>query len=327
LQTTSGGQAASISAKSVTNNVAAVNPVYLSSAIENATPARLEMTYNLTLANVVPAASAFSVMVNSTARTVSSVAISGTKVLLTLSVPVVYDDIVTVAYAKPATNPLQTASGGQATSISAQTVTNNCRLPDNQPPVSNILSPGKTSSFIAPATIVLDVDSYDPDGTIIKVEFFNGSVKFAEIATAPYSFTWKDVPAGTYSITAVATDNHNQKGTSEPVTITVSNLTTAINKLPVINITSPYNNSSIEVPQTITLTVNATDADGTISRVEYYSGASKIAESFSAPFTVTFEVEKAGSYEITAIAYDNLNAFGSSSPLTFTQYYIMIIRI
>ena len=125
LQTASGGQAASITAQTVTNNVAAVNPVYVSSVIENATPSRLEMTYNLTLANIVPAASAFSVMVNSSARTVSSVAISGTKVLLTLASPVVYGDVVTVAYTKPATNPLQTASGGQAASFTAQTVTNN----------------------------------------------------------------------------------------------------------------------------------------------------------------------------------------------------------
>ena len=64
-------------------------------------------------------------MVNAIARTVSSVAISGTKVLLTLSSPVAYGDVVTVAYTKPATNPLQTAAGGQAASISAQNVTNN----------------------------------------------------------------------------------------------------------------------------------------------------------------------------------------------------------
>ena len=125
LQTSSGGQAASLTAQSVTNNVAAIDPVYVSSVIENATPSRLEMTYNLTLANIVPAASAFSVMVNSSARTVSSVAISGTKVLLTLASPVVYGDVVTVAYTKPATNPLQTSSGGQAASFTAKSVTNN----------------------------------------------------------------------------------------------------------------------------------------------------------------------------------------------------------
>ena len=92
----------------MTNNVAAVIPVYVSSVIENATPSRLEMTYNLTLANIVPAASAFTVTVNSSTRSVTSVAISGTKVLLTLASPVVYGDAVTIAYTKPTTNQLQT---------------------------------------------------------------------------------------------------------------------------------------------------------------------------------------------------------------------------
>ncbi len=42
-------------------------PVYVSSAIENATPAIIEMAYNLSLANTVPAKSAFLVQVNSVA--------------------------------------------------------------------------------------------------------------------------------------------------------------------------------------------------------------------------------------------------------------------
>ena len=131
LQTASGGQAATISTQTVTNNVLPVIPVYVSSVIQNATPSVLEMTYNLTLANVNPAPSAFIVMVNSVSRTVNTVAISGTKVMLTLSSAVVYGDIVTVAYTKPASNPLQTTSGGQAASISAQSVTNNtlCKAP------------------------------------------------------------------------------------------------------------------------------------------------------------------------------------------------------
>ena len=115
LQTVAGGQAASITAMNVTNNVAAVIPAYVNSVIENATPARLEMTYNLTLANILPATSAFTVKVNSVTRTVSSVAISGTKVLLTLASPVVYGDAVT-AYTKPSTNPLQTVAGGRISS-------------------------------------------------------------------------------------------------------------------------------------------------------------------------------------------------------------------
>jgi uncharacterized repeat protein (TIGR02059 family) len=100
-------------------------PVYVSSVIGNATPSILEMTYSLTLANIVPAASAFTVTVGGVARTVNSVAISDKKVLLTLSIAVVKGDAVKVAYTKPETNPLQTADGLQAASLSAQDVTNN----------------------------------------------------------------------------------------------------------------------------------------------------------------------------------------------------------
>jgi uncharacterized repeat protein (TIGR02059 family) len=99
-------------------------PIYISSDIENINPSVLGMTYNLGLANIIPATLAFSVMVNSIARNVSSVSVSGTKVLLTLTMPVVSGDNITVAYTKPTANPLQTPSGGQAATIGAQTVSN-----------------------------------------------------------------------------------------------------------------------------------------------------------------------------------------------------------
>ena len=153
LQTTSGGMAGSYSNQSVTNNCASVIviPVYISSVIENSTPAILEMTYNLSLANKVPATSAFNVQVNSVARTVNSVAIIGSKVRLTLTSAIVFGDIVTVAYAKPSINPLQTASGGMAASISNQKVINNCLDPNksNIPPVLVIKNePTSYSGFI-----------------------------------------------------------------------------------------------------------------------------------------------------------------------------------
>jgi uncharacterized repeat protein (TIGR02059 family) len=105
-------------------SVPPATPVYVSSAVENATPSVIEMTYNLTLANTVPAISAFSVQVNSVARVVTSVTVSGTKVLLTLGSPVTYGDVVTVSYTVPTSNPLQTSAGGKAAAISAKSVTN-----------------------------------------------------------------------------------------------------------------------------------------------------------------------------------------------------------
>ena len=100
-------------------------PVYTSSVVENATPLLIQMTYSLSLTSIVPANSAFNVLVNSVARTVNSVLISGSTVQLTLASPIKYGDIVTVSYTKPASNPLQTIAGGQAAGISNQPITNN----------------------------------------------------------------------------------------------------------------------------------------------------------------------------------------------------------
>lgn len=154
-------------------------PVYIVSVIENATPSLLEMTYNLQLASIVPAISAFRVTVNSVTRTINSVAITGSKVLLTLSSPVVYGDIITISYTKPTANMLQTSSGGQAASISAKPVTNkvayvpppppppppptttNPPIVTNSPPVIVINSPTSISSGF-----VGEIDastSYDPN--------------------------------------------------------------------------------------------------------------------------------------------------------------------
>ena len=128
------------------------SPVFTSATIENAAPSLLEMTYDLTLNNLlVPANSSFNVQVNSVARTVNSVATIGSKVRLTLTSAIVFGDIVTVAYVKPSINPLQTASGGMAASISNQKVINNCLDPNksNIPPVLVIKNePTSYSGFI-----------------------------------------------------------------------------------------------------------------------------------------------------------------------------------
>ncbi len=102
-----------------------ISPSYVGSVVENATPSKVEITFDLSLANIIPSASAFSVMVNSLRSTINSVSITGNKVQLTLSNAINYGDIATLSYTKPSTNPIQTAAGGKASSISAQPILNN----------------------------------------------------------------------------------------------------------------------------------------------------------------------------------------------------------
>lgn len=77
----------------------------------------------------------------------------------------------------------------------------------NKAPTVSISSPATGAKVAAPAEITIDVTANDSDGTIAKVEFFNGNMKLGEDNSAAYSYVWSNVAAGTYSITAVATDN------------------------------------------------------------------------------------------------------------------------
>ncbi len=129
------------------------SPSFVSAAVENAAPSIIELTYNLSLANIVPAASAFSVQVNSAARAVNSVSVSGTKVSLTLASPVVYGNTVTVSYTVPSSNPLQTPAGGKAASISTQSVTNRVSAPPPPPATPSYVSSAVENT--APSVIVM----------------------------------------------------------------------------------------------------------------------------------------------------------------------------
>ena len=195
-------------------------PVFSGAVIEDGSPLVVVLTYSINLANIVPTISAFNVKVNGTSRTINSVSVSGNKVSLTLANPAVYGDVVTVSYTCPETNPLQTSESGLAASISNQTVDNNCTAPAqtqpevNNPPVVSIYSPIKGTTFTSPATVVIDVEARDQDGSIKSVALFNGIIRLEERSAPPYSFTLKNLEEGTYSLHAVATDNLNSATTS-----------------------------------------------------------------------------------------------------------------
>jgi len=325
----------------------------------------------------------------------------------------------------------------------------------NKLPVVNLTSPTNGLQVNAPATIELQANASDVDGTITKVDFYQGATLLGTDNSSPYSYTWTNVPAGNYSVIAKATDNLGGVTTSVQVDITVNQLsgngdgltgnyfngmnfetpkvsrkdatvnfdwgtgspdpsinidrfsvrwtglieprysgsytfyitnddggrlwidnqliidkwrddagavvTGAINltagkkydirleyyengggakallewsslsqarevvpqsqlysnAIPIVSITSPSNNASFTAPANISLSASTTDADGAVSKVDYYNGSSLIA-STSSPFNFTWSNVAAGTYSITAIATDNRGAVKVSAPVSVT---------
>jgi hypothetical protein len=89
-------------------------------------------------------------------------------------------------------------------------------------PTVSITSPASGATFTAPASITIDATASDSDGTVTKVDFYQGSTLLGTDTTSPYSFTWSNVSAGSYSLTAVATDNAGGTKTSTAVSVTVN---------------------------------------------------------------------------------------------------------
>lgn len=99
----------------------------------------------------------------------------------------------------------------------------------NTPPSCVITMPHNNAYFKEGTDITIKVYASDLGGTqtggsVSKVEFFKDNIKLGESTTATsntYTFKWTEVPAGTYRITAKATDNTDTISTSAGVIIKV----------------------------------------------------------------------------------------------------------
>ncbi|TQV86554.1 glycosyl hydrolase family 18 protein [Aliikangiella coralliicola] len=76
---------------------------------------------------------------------------------------------------------------------------------------------------------------------------------------------------------------------------------------PNVRITSPSSNDHFAPGSNIVIEVAASDADGSITKVDYYANGNQIGSSSSAPFSFTWNNVAEGTYDLTATAYDNNN--------------------
>ncbi len=90
------------------------------------------------------------------------------------------------------------------------------------------------------------------------------------------------------------------------------------NEAPSVNITAPSNNSIVTEGTTITITANASDSDGNVTKVEFFQGSIKLGEDTSNPYEYSWTNVSSGGYSITAIATDNLGATTTSSAIAIT---------
>jgi len=203
-----------------------------------------------------------------------------------------------------------TDSAGATTTSAAIAIT----VKTNVPPAVSITAPANNASYSAPASIALAASATDSDGTISKVDFYNGATLLRSDTSSPYSYTWGSVATGSYTLTAKATDNSTGVTTSSAVAVTVTAATP-----PTVSLTTPVNNATFTAPASIALAATASAASGaTINKVDFYNGATLIKSDNTSPYSFTWSNVVSGTYSITAKATDSKGATTTTPAVAIT---------
>ena len=133
-------------------------------------------------------------------------------------------------------------------------------VPIGQSPSVSLTAPAAAAAYVVGNTVNLIAAASDVDGTITKVEFYQGSTKLGEDTSAPFEYAWNGAAVGSYTITAKATDND-------------ANVTTSSARVVYINATAgsgtlargPY----LQKAATTTMTVCWRSSQPIVGRVRY----------------------------------------------------------
>ncbi len=227
----------------------------------------------------------------------------------------------------------------------------------NLPPTVGIVFPTNGATFTAPANIQILAKASDPGGFVRTVQFFAGTNSLGIVTNHPivpepltpaatdgsivypinlFSLLWSNVLAGSYTLTAVATDSSGVMATSAPVNITVTTNPPPppTNIPPVVAIESPTNGQKFLANANIQICASALDVDGFVTTVQFFAGTNSLGIVTNYPILVadtpgsglppfhmlclTWSNVPPGAYTLTAVATDNGGATGTSAPVNIT---------
>lgn len=211
-------------------------------------------------------------------------------------------------------NPAQSGEWGEWETLGACDGTGPVDPPQNEVPTVNLTSPSASASVTAGDVVSLAADAADTDGTVSKVEFFVDGVLVGQATSAPYAASWT-ATEGQHEFSTKAYDDAGAVSTASVVTLTVASAQPG-NEAPTVGVVLSAN--SIDLGGSVTLTANATDADGTVSKVDFYVAGVLAGTATAAPYTLDVTPSQAGSLSVYARATDDAGATADSALATLT---------
>jgi hypothetical protein len=187
-------------------------------------------------------------------------------------------------------------AAGFVTSVSAE-----LGVSPNQLPRVQLLQPTNGTLLPDLGSVELIATASDVDGSVARVEFFNGTNLLAIVPNAPYSLSLSNLRAGAeYRFTALVVDDLNGRSRSAEAMVSVL-------PVPVIGIVSPTNGQALptEVPFAIIVTNPASMYP--LTR-EYFGDGQLLA-------TDEFASSVRGYHELSAVVTDIVGQRATSAPV------------
>ena len=227
-------------------------------------------------------------------------------------------------------------NGNSATSSVVNiTITTNVPPPPNIPFLVAFWYPTNGQTFVAPANVgvharvtdsnVVQTIQYFANGGSIGIVTNTGGVLLTNSTQGnPFFLSWSNVLAGSYALTAVATDSTGNTATSSVVNITVTNVPPVIGH-PSVYIYSPPNGATYHTPTNVNIYARAVESPGMVASVEFFannlslgvvpnSSQLIVSNISSVPvFPFTWSNPAAGSYALKVIATDTNGYTATSS--------------
>jgi hypothetical protein len=185
----------------------------------------------------------------------------------------------------------------------------------NREPESVITSPQHGSQHNVGSSVTIQATASDIDGdTISRVDFVAyhstlGSVPLGTDTTAPYEFTWNNLPLGTWAIYAYPTDEHGLRGISTPtVHIFVVDPTGAN-----VSITSPTDGQTFVEGGYVPISVSVSSSVNLVELRDQNN--TLVSRMIGSPWSTQWRVMQVGNYTLIAKAFTQAGQEAVSAPV------------
>jgi hypothetical protein len=91
----------------------------------------------------------------------------------------------------------------------------------------------------------------------------------------------------------------------------------AANVMPVVALTTPVAGATFAWPAAVSVMAAASDADGSIARVDFYGDGVLIGSAVASPYSITWSAVAAGTHTVWAEARDDRGGVKASAPVSF----------